>query len=417
MLASPHAASSAVADLAERLRLAFFRAFFPLLLGAIAIAEWAVMARLLGRVGIGPPFLLHLVGPALIYALNRWLATRLRVGGRRPRWLRLYTGFAFTSVFCGLFLLFAALAWGGLLSAVAMARIGGLGWHVDLASVERPFAALVDLGLSAIAGLFLVGYTVGRRALTVTRLRIAVSGLPPALAGFRIAHLSDLHVGQYLDTDELEAHVRRVNDLAPDLVCITGDLVDRADTCTRAFPVLAGLRARHGVLVTLGNHDVAAGADAVTRALRRHTPFTVLRDASVDVVVDGARLTVLGVDDLGRDWARGVPEHPALPRLASGTRAGAVVVVLSHRPDCFPQAAALGAHLVLSGHTHGGQLGVPGLLGRRVRNLAEFITRYDRGVFRQGAATLVVSRGLGFTGQPVRLFTPREIGCLELWPA
>jgi hypothetical protein len=80
------------------------------------------------------------------------------------------------------------------------------------------------------------------------------------------------------------------------------------------------------------------------------------------------------------------------------------------------QAAALGAHLVLSGHTHGAQPGLPGLGGRRVRHLAEFITRYDRGLFRDADATLVVSRGLGFTGQPIRLFTPREIGCLELWP-
>jgi hypothetical protein len=135
------------------------------------------------------------------------------------------------------------------------------------------------------------------------------------------------------------------------------------------------------------------------------------------VVVDGVRLTVIGLDDLGRDWARGVTEHPALPPLARGVSDGATVVVLSHRPDCFPQAAAHGAHLMLSGHTHGGQLGLPAFLGRRVRNLAEFITRFDRGLFHEGPATLVVSHGLGFTGQPIRLFTPREIGCLELWPA
>src|SRR5262245_22269494 len=317
--------------------------------------------------------------------------------------MRAYTAFAFTSVFGGAFLLVTALVWLGL-------WLGAMGLGRDPTSIRHQFAAAVDVGLSGIAGLFLAGYTVGRRALTVTRLRIAVPGLPPALDGFRIVHLSDLHIGQYLDRVELAEHVQRVNELAP-------DLVDRAETCAHAFPVLAGLEARYGVLVTLGNHDFAAGADGVTAALRRDTPFTVLRNDRLDLAVDDARLTVLGVDDLGRDWARGVPEHPALPALARALSPAATVMVLSHRPDCFPQASALGAHLMLSGHTHGGQLGFPGLSGRRIRNLAEFITRFDRGVFRDGAATLIVSRGLGFTGQPVRLFASREIGCLELCPA
>jgi predicted MPP superfamily phosphohydrolase len=275
----------------------------------------------------------------------------------------------------------------------------------------------VDLGLALIGGLFLVGYTVGQRALAVTTLRVAVPDLPASLAGFRIVHLSDLHIGRYLGLDELRRHVERVNALDADLVCITGDLVDHADTCAGAFPVLAGLRGRHGVLVTLGNHDVAAGAEAVTAALRRATPFTVLRDARADVGAEDARLAVLGVDDLGRDWARGVPEHPALPALARDVPPGTPTIVLTHRPDCFAQAAALGAHLVLAGHTHGGQIALPLPGRRRVRNLAQFITRYDRGVFRCGDATLVVSNGLGFTGQRVRLFTPREIGTIELWPA
>ena len=193
--------------------------------------------------------------------------------------------------------------------------------------------------------------------------------------------------------------------------------LDRAATCADAFPVLAGLTARYGVVVTLGNHDVAAGADTVTAALRGLTPFTVLRNARVEVERDGARIAIVGLDDLGRDWARGVLEHPALPPLARDVPAETPLVVLTHRPDCFEQAAALGAALVLAGHTHGGQIGVPSWFSGRVRNPAEVITSYDRGVFRSGTATLVVSNGLGFTGQPVRLFTPRQIGCLDLHPA
>jgi hypothetical protein len=178
--------------------------------------------------------------------------------------------------------------------------------------------------------------------------------------------------------------------------------------------VLAGLRARRGVFVTLGNHDVYAGAAAVTAALRRLTDFTVLRNASAEVRINGAVLPVVGVDDLGRDWARGVPEHPALSGLAAGLPPGEPWLLLSHRPDCFAQAARLGVSLMLSGHTHGGQLALPARGGRRARNLAEFITTFDRGTYRQGSSMLYVNRGLGFTGQKIRLFTPREVACIEL---
>jgi predicted MPP superfamily phosphohydrolase len=123
------------------------------------------------------------------------------------------------------------------------------------------------------------------------------------------------------------------------------------------------------------------------------------------------------VDDLGHDWARGVAEHPALPGLTRHVPDGAPLVVLSHRPDCFPQAARLGAVLVLSGHTHGGQLALPFRVRGRRRNLAEFITRFDRGLYRDGDATLYVNRGLGFTAQRIRLFTPREIACITLTAA
>jgi predicted MPP superfamily phosphohydrolase len=410
------ALSSPASRVLERLRVGFFRIFFPLLLAAIAASEWVVLARVATRLGVAPHPVLHLLGPVSFYAVNRWLARRLRAGGRGTL-VSTYVAFAFTAVFCGAFVGIAELVW-------AVARLGtlpavraGLVPVAGVARWDQAFEAVVDLGLAGIGGLFLYGYTVGRRALEITSRRVAIRGLPPAFAGFRIVHVSDLHVGRFLGPDELRRHVERVNALDPDLICITGDLVDRAETCASGFPVLAALRARHGVVVTLGNHDFAAGADAVTAALHRHTPFTVLRNAVTDVAIDGARFAVVGVDDLGRDWARGVLEHPALPPLVRRLPQGLPFIVLSHRPDCFAQAAELGASLVLSGHTHGGQLALPPLLGRRVRNLAEFITRYDRGVFERGDATLVVSNGLGFTGQRVRLFTPREIGCIELWPA
>jgi uncharacterized protein len=409
--------SLASSGLAERLRLAFFRTFFSALLIVIAVCEVLVVVRIARRIGLVVPPLMSVLGVAGLYAVNVVLAPRARREARQP-FVTAYAGVAFTALFGGLFVALTELVWTIVAFAAPPAvRMAGALPTLDAALWRPRFEVGVDIGLASIAALFLFGYTAGRRALDVSVQRVAIAGLSPSLAGFRIVHVSDLHMGKFLQREELAQHVARINALDPDLICITGDLVDRAATCTDAFPVLADLRARHGVLVTLGNHDVAAGADAVTAALRALTPFTVLRNQRITVERDGATLEIIGLDDLGRDWARGVPEHPALPLLAGAVAAETPLVVLSHRPDCFEQAAALGASLVLAGHTHGGQIGLPSVVSGRVRNPAEAITRYDRGVFRSGTATLVVSNGLGFTAQPVRLFTPRQIGCLDLHPA
>jgi predicted MPP superfamily phosphohydrolase len=389
----------------ESLRSAFFRSFFRLLVLFIAVAEWASVAWVLWALDIPVPWPVHGLAPVALLAANRLVIVHGRRLSRRPAGalvIRVYVALAFTSIFCGLFLGLAALPW-------VLAWLAGAG-----PVFHRAYFWAVNGGLVVIAALMLHGYTLGAQALGVTRLEAAVPDLPAAFDGLRIVHLSDLHVGQYLDLPELADHVRRVNALEPDVVCITGDIVDRVWTCEPAFPVLAGLRARQGVFVTLGNHDVYAGAAAVTAALRRLTDFTVLRNACAEVRVNGAVLPVVGVDDLGRDWARGVPEHPALDGLAAGLPPGEPWLLLSHRPDCFAQAARLGVSLMLSGHTHGGQLALPARVGRRARNLAEFITTFDRGTYQQGSSMLYVNRGLGFTGQKIRLFTPREVACIEL---
>jgi hypothetical protein len=397
--------------LGEHLRRAFFRSFFRLLILFIGVAEWACVAWVLLRLGVRVPLVVHLAAPLAILLFNRWIVLGRGRRGLRAhplaiRLLRGYAAIAFTCTFCSLVLALGGIAWclERLVPTPAGLWLGGI----------LPPGRLVDAGMATVAGLMLFGYTLGQRRLVVSRITVPIPGLPPALDGLRVVQLSDLHMGQYLGRRELADHVRRVNALEPDLICLTGDLVDRAETCRDAFPTLAGLTARHGVLVTLGNHDFYAGADRVAAALRRLTPFTVLRDERADLVVKGARLTVVGVDDLGRDWARGVLEHPALPGLADGLPDGRPWILLSHRPDCFAQAARLGVSLMLSGHTHGGQLALPAWPGRKPRNLAQFISRFDRGLFHDGGSTLYVNRGLGFTGQRIRLFTPREVACIEL---
>ena len=420
----------------ERLRGAFFRSFFRLLILFVAVAEWVCVAWALTRAGVRVPMAAHLLAPFAIFWLNRAVVMRRPRAGLptgpppddgaapAPRAeptadplqhpIRIYVAISFICIFGGFFILVTggvgALA--ALVGAPVMAALGASA--ATLAAVAHAYSRFVDAGVVVITLLLAWGYLRGHRALTVSRLTVSVANLAPALDGLRIVQISDIHIGAYCDTRELAAHVDRVNRLEPDLICVTGDIVDRAETGPIGFPVLAGLRARHGVVVTLGNHDFYAGADQVTDDLRRHTAFTVLRNETATVAVNGARLHVVGVDDLGLDWARGVPEHPALPPLVAELPNDEPFIVLTHRPDCFPQAADLGAALTLSGHTHGGQIGLPARRGRKPRNLAEFITRFDRGQFQRGAATLYVNRGIGFTGQKIRLFCPREIAVIEL---
>jgi hypothetical protein len=398
----------------------FFRYFFRLLFVAASAAQWAVFTWVAG-VGFGawPPRWVHVLGVGGFYACNRAL-----IGSsprRRGRLFRTYTATAFIALFCSAFLLTTALAFLlaqgalGVLSAEALTEAGPasrLG-----AGLDGAFRWVASLGMAAIALTLGYGYVLGQRALRVTRIALPLPGLRPGGRPLRIAQLSDIHVGRNLTVAELQAFVARVNATVPDLICVTGDIADSpAADYAAFFPVLAELRARFGVYAILGNHDHYAGADRVVAALRRWTSIRVLRDSAMTVDVDGAHLHVIGLDDRGRDWARGVQSDSRLAALLEAAPAEMPVLLLAHRPDIFHQAAAAGVALTLSGHTHGGQLAIPWFGGRR-RNLAEFITRFDRGLYRWGDSCLYVNCGLGVTGQRIRLFTPREISVFELTPA
>jgi predicted MPP superfamily phosphohydrolase len=396
---------------------AFFRSFFATLILAVSAGQWAVIAWTLQvAAGIAPPWPVHLLAVALIYAFNRRL-TAFRRPRRAAPALRVYTATAFVSLFCATFLLLAWIGFSaadGVLGVLSAQALGEAGQRVVEAGVGSAFRWTGSLGMAAIALLMGYGYIAGQHELRVHRQRIAMPGLRRPL---RVAQISDIHVGQNLSREQLEHFVAAVNETEPDLVCITGDIADSAQADLDGFfPVLAGLRARYGVCAILGNHDHGAGADWVVAGLRRWTDFHVLRDQAVTIDCDGAPLHVIGLDDRGRDWARGVLSDGCLADLLEAAPADVPVLLLAHRPDIFGQAAEAGVPLTLSGHTHGGQLALPWFGGRR-RNLAEFITEFDRGLYRRGVASLYVNCGLGVTGQRIRLFTPREITVAELEPA
>jgi predicted MPP superfamily phosphohydrolase len=394
----------------------FFANFFILLLVTVSAAQWSVFAWLASiGLGLSLPWWAHGLATGGVYAGNRALTTsRAR---QRSGVFRLYTATAFVTLFCGAFLglsalmfLFAQLVIGG----VSAQALGEGGQTVVGAGLQDTFRWIASSGMAAIALTMGYGYTLGQRALRVTSIPLAVKGLEQPL---RVAQISDIHVGQHLQADQLRAFVARVNATQPDLICITGDIVDSAlSDLALFFPILGQLRARFGVYAILGNHDHYAGADRVAAALHRWTPIRVLRDDAVTLQLDGARLHVIGLDDRGRDWARGMQADGVLAELLEAAPAEIPVLLLAHRPDIFHQAAAAQVALTLSGHTHGGQLAVPWFGGRR-RNLAEFVTPFDRGLYRSLESSLYVNSGLGVTGQRIRLWTPREISVFELTPA
>jgi len=250
-----------------------------------------------------------------------------------------------------------------------------------------------------------VGLAALRRTPRIVAQRIAIVDLPPELEGYRIAQLSDVHCGPFTPPERVRRWVARANALGADLIAVTGDLITSGGDYVDAVATeLGALHAPDGVLACMGNHDYFTEGDQVIEALERHGT-QVLRNRGVTIARGGARLYVAGVDDT---WTK----RQDMPAALRARPDGAPVVLLAHDPSLFVEAAAHGVDLTLSGHTHGGQVAVPGA-SRRL-NLARIITPFTAGFFHQGRSTLHVSRGLGTTGPPVRLVARPEIALLEL---
>jgi len=401
---------------------AFFANFFRLLLLAVSISQWVMLCQLVPRALGSLPLIGHIAGAMAIYLINRQLAIRTR-RHRRDRnpvgaMPRLYYAMAFTCLVCVLFLVLTDALW-----VAAKVFVGAIAveartvHHTRLrfdSEIDTVFRWLGSAGMVGIGLAFAYGYTIGQRRLRVRHVRLPLRNYPPSWEGLRIVQVSDIHIGQNLERAQLDGFVARVNALRPDLVCISGDIADSPAADLENFlPILAQLRATYGVVAVLGNHDHYTGADHVEAALRQLTPFRVLRDEQAAIEIRGQRLHVVGLDDHGRDWARGKTRISYLTTALARVPADEPILLLAHRPDVFPQAAERGVALTLAGHTHGGQIGVPWFDGR-IHNLAEFVTDFDRGLYERAGSYLYVNCGLGVTGQRIRLNTPREIVVIDV---
>ena len=231
----------------------------------------------------------------------------------------------------------------GLLKAGLMSALGR--------GAELPTTwALVTYGITLTLALW--GVFIRRRWVLTRELEVVVPGLPREFDGYRVAQLSDLHIGGFTPRRWGEAWARRSNAAAPDLVVVTGDMVSSGvDFHADIAHVIGALRAEDGIYVSMGNHDYFGDGEPLVSLLRAQGAV-VLRNQGRTVTRGDASLFVAGVDDT---WTR----RADLALTLSDRAPGACTVLLAHDPDLFPAAAEHGANLVLSGHTHGGQVALP----------------------------------------------------------
>ena len=253
-------------------------------------------------------------------------------------------------------------------------------------------------------GFFLWTYAIGlvvaaygvviRRWWFVTReVEIPVRGLDARLDGYRIVHLSDLHIGALTPPWWGRRWVDRANETNADAVVVTGDLVTSGVAFHEAIAeLIGGLVGKDGVFCSMGNHDYFGNGEPLISLIRARGP-KVLRNEGVVVERDGARLFITAIDDT---WTKRADLDLALKERP----ADVATVLLAHDPDKFPQIASRGVDVVLSGHTHGGQIAVP-FLGRWF-NASRLAHHFHIGVYRQGDSTRYVHPGLGTTGPPIR---------------
>lgn len=257
---------------------------------------------------------------------------------------------------------------------------------------------LLATGVGALTGAVSYGAGFERHRIGLTTERLAVSGLPPALDGLRIAFITDIHHSSLVPATDVLRAVELALGARPDLIVLGGDYVTYGD---RAYvdavaELLSPLSAPHGVFAILGNHDDDRDMPG---ALSRQG-FTVLKDQRTSVIIKGERLDIAGI----RFWTRRPAE---LARVLRGS--GETVLFLAHDPRRLMEAAAFDIGAMLSGHTHGGQIVFPGIGALAARKFP-----LAAGLARRGNTSIFVSRGIGTVYVPIRINCPPEVALITL---
>lgn len=253
------------------------------------------------------------------------------------------------------------------------------------------------------------GVNVEPNQIKVERVKIVLPRLPLAFDGMTVAQLSDLHLGPYVSEEHIQRTVEMTNALKPDLIVLTGDLVNSSwryiQPCTE---LLTALAAPFGVYAVLGNHDYWVGFLNLMMQSLKKTGVTLLRNQAITLARGRSAVYLVGIDDL---WLRLANLRGALERVPED----ACKIALMHEPDFADAAAQAGVDLQLSGHSHGGQVRLP-FIGPLI--LPKYGEKYAMGLARVGNLTQVyTTRGIGVLPPGVRFNCPPEITLLTLTTA
>ncbi|MBN4050350.1 metallophosphoesterase [Desulfobulbus sp. AH-315-M07] len=261
--------------------------------------------------------------------------------------------------------------------------------------------ALAGSAVTLGAGVAGYGVLFGRHDYAIEEVPVKLSGLPPSLDGFTIVQLSDIHIGTYVGEREIRSAIELVGRAKPDLIVLTGDLIDHDLRFTDLLGRLVRrLSEKAPVAAVPGNHDYYAGLSETV---------STLRDAGADVLINrgkiigakGGKFALLGVDDV---WSRRFGRGPDIAKAIASVPSDAARVLLCHNPAYFPEAAPH-VDLQLSGHTHGGQVNLGGI--RPVKLLVPY--GYIEGRYERNGAQLWVNRGFGTAGPPARVCAAPEV--------
>ena len=276
---------------------------------------------------------------------------------------------------------------------------------------RRAFVLRGMEGLTAVSfGAATYGVFNGRTGYELTEAAIPVPGLPPALEGFTIALVSDIHSSSFMTKKQMDGYCSALTSLGTDMIVVPGDFVN--SQTEEVYPFAESFSALHapcGVFGVMGNHDFyAPDPERVAREVDG-CGVRLLRNDNAIIAKGGARFALMGIDDVGRadralshmqSAARGVPK--GLPR-----------ILLCHRPYFLDEAAGQNVDLVLSGHTHGGQI-VLGHIGSVYLTPAALASPYIAGKYSKGKTQMYVSRGIGTVALPMRVNCPPEITKITL---
>lgn len=348
------------------------------------VAQWSLMAWLVASTLLIPAPLLVRLSPIG------------RVGDALG-----WVGYLAMGVFSSLFVL----------TVLRDVLLGGAGllnmiWPDTVAmSPLREYSVVGVIAVTAVASL--IGVFNARRLAKVVEVNVPIANLPKALEGFSIVQISDIHVGPTIKHGYISAIVEAVNKLKPDVVAVTGDIVDGSVARLRKHVAPLGkLSARHGVYAVTGNHEYYSGADAWVAELRR-LGLHVLMNENAVLDHGGTDILIGGVTDYTAHKFDPAQKSDPIAALIGAPKNIAMKVLLAHQPRTAAAAEAAGFDLQLSGHTHGGQF-LPW------KWFVPLQQPFTAGLHRLRKLWVYTSRGTGYWGPPIRFGAPSEITHLRL---